>query len=270
MADHSDLREDGAGSPEVELLGGNISTVVRVGGTVRRSAGFWTPAVHALLRHLKEEGFSGAPRALGIDRKGREALSYLEGDVFPYPMPDFVWSETALVAVARLLRNYHDRVTGFQPPADLYWQVQEGAPSRGPLICHNDIAPYNTVFLHERPAGFIDWDLAAPATALYDIAHAVWHYVPLYDSPDTPISDKPQRLRGFCDAYGLEDRSQLLPTIRRRMEASCRTLQVWGTAGRTGWAEMWRTGHAEGKLESITWVDQHWRELEAALGPNRS
>ena len=52
---------------EIPLIGGNTSTVVRVGDTVRRNVGPWTPAVHALLRHLEYVGFTGAPRVLGID-----------------------------------------------------------------------------------------------------------------------------------------------------------------------------------------------------------
>jgi hypothetical protein len=40
---------------EVPLGGGNMSSgVVRVGDTVRRPAGPWTPAVHALLTHLRD------------------------------------------------------------------------------------------------------------------------------------------------------------------------------------------------------------------------
>jgi hypothetical protein len=39
--------------------------VVRVGGTVRRPTQPWTPAVHALLRHLEKAGFFAA--AYGLD-----------------------------------------------------------------------------------------------------------------------------------------------------------------------------------------------------------
>jgi hypothetical protein len=47
---------------EIPLAGGNMSGgVVRVGDTVRRPAGPWTPAVRALLTHLHEAGFRGAP-----------------------------------------------------------------------------------------------------------------------------------------------------------------------------------------------------------------
>jgi hypothetical protein len=57
---------------ETPLGGGNMSSgVVRVGDTVRRPAGPWTPAVHALLAHLHAVGFHGAPAPLGIDQQGR-------------------------------------------------------------------------------------------------------------------------------------------------------------------------------------------------------
>jgi hypothetical protein len=58
----------GVGEPEVPLAGGNVSAgVVRVGDTVRRPTGPWSPAVHALLVHLHEVGFDGAPRSMGFD-----------------------------------------------------------------------------------------------------------------------------------------------------------------------------------------------------------
>jgi hypothetical protein len=65
---------------EERLEGGNVGGAVRVGDTVRRSAGPWTPAVHALLAHLAGTGFTGAPRPLGFDEQGREVLTFLEGE----------------------------------------------------------------------------------------------------------------------------------------------------------------------------------------------
>jgi hypothetical protein len=36
-------------------------------------------AVHALLAHLHEAAFDGAPRPLGIDERGREVLTFIPG-----------------------------------------------------------------------------------------------------------------------------------------------------------------------------------------------
>ncbi|MGH3171034.1 MAG: hypothetical protein ACRDN0_34865 [Trebonia sp.] len=67
---------------EIPLPGGNMNGgVVRVGDTVRRPAGPWTPAVHALLAHLHAVGFAGAPRPLGIDEHDREILTFVPGTV---------------------------------------------------------------------------------------------------------------------------------------------------------------------------------------------
>ena len=256
-----------AEDPEIELTGGNISSVVRVGDTVRRSTGPWTPAVHALLRFLEAHHFDGAPHALGTDPRGREILSYMSGDVFPYPMPESVWTDDTLRDVALLIRRYHDIVASFQPPAHARWQTMVGAPVHGPIICHNDLAPYNTVFREKGPVGFIDWDLASPGDRLYDIAYAVWYWIPLHDTNTVPLGSQSRRLRLFCDAYGLEgeERRDLLPMIEYRQEVVRRTLVTWGEAGKPGWAEQLRSGHLQDKLDSRDWLQRHRRELEHAL-----
>jgi hypothetical protein len=46
---------------EERTAGGNVGGAVRAGDTVRRAAGGWTPAVHAMLAHLADKGFTGAP-----------------------------------------------------------------------------------------------------------------------------------------------------------------------------------------------------------------
>jgi hypothetical protein len=115
---------------ETRFADGNVSEVVRVGDTVRRVPGPWTPAVHALLRHLEAVGFDGAPRFLGIDERGREILSFVEGETMP---PD-VWGfrdDAVLVGVGRLLRRYHDAASGFVPPPEARWQFGVGAPTCG-------------------------------------------------------------------------------------------------------------------------------------------
>ena len=55
---------------EETLGGGNTVGGVRIGDVVHKHASPWTPTVHALLRHLEDAGFDGAPRALGFDDQG--------------------------------------------------------------------------------------------------------------------------------------------------------------------------------------------------------
>jgi hypothetical protein len=57
--------------------------VERIGDTVRRPAMPWTPAVHGLLRYLEDVGYPHAPRVLGFDERGREVLTWIEGESGP-------------------------------------------------------------------------------------------------------------------------------------------------------------------------------------------
>jgi hypothetical protein len=67
--------------PEEPLAGGiaNQGTVVRVRDIVHRPASPFTASIFALREHLKDHGFEGAPRPLGIDEQGREILTFVEG-----------------------------------------------------------------------------------------------------------------------------------------------------------------------------------------------
>ncbi|KOP63754.1 aminoglycoside phosphotransferase, partial [Bacillus sp. FJAT-21351] len=61
------------------LTGGNVSNVYRSGDTVRRELKPESRKIHDLLKHLESKGFSYAPKFLGIDEKGREVLSFIDG-----------------------------------------------------------------------------------------------------------------------------------------------------------------------------------------------
>src|SRR6478752_1949254 len=63
----------------------NRGLVVRSGQTVRRPQRPNSDAIHALLGHLEEAGFDGAPRFLGTDVRGREVLSYIPGEAVTPP-----------------------------------------------------------------------------------------------------------------------------------------------------------------------------------------
>ncbi len=92
------------------LVGGvaNPGAVVRVGDTVRRPAKPQTSSVHAFLRFLVEHGLAGVvPTPLGFDEKGREILTFLEGEI-ALPI-ETAWSagDELLSSVAELQRRLH-------------------------------------------------------------------------------------------------------------------------------------------------------------------
>src|SRR2546423_13856054 len=111
-------------------LGGNLNDAGRVGNTGGRRAGPWTPAVHTLLHFLEAEGFP-APRARGMDDKGREILEYIEGEAHagnPIPPPDSGFEEGHMIESPRLLRRYHDTVARFRPSPQLVWRLVSPHP----------------------------------------------------------------------------------------------------------------------------------------------
>ena len=187
------------------LTGGNMTAVVRVGATVRRTAGPWTPTVHAFLRHLRAAGFGLAPEPLGLDEQGREILTLLPGVAPAYPLPAYVWTDATLAAVASTLRAFHDAGAGFAAAEGAVWQWPPAEPAE--VICHNDFAPYNLMFEGGRLTGVIDLDLVAPGPRIRDVAYAAYRFAPLTApaNPDVPVvgaDEQARRLAAFCEAYG--------------------------------------------------------------------
>lgn len=254
---------------EVQLTGGNVTPVVRVGNTVRRAVGPWTPAVHALLQHLEQVGFEGAPRVLGFDEKDREVLSYIEGFVpsGASPVPSYVWSDESLVEAAHLLRRYHEAVASFEVPRNAEWQPRPWTPPEGELICHNDAASWNTVFQGEKPVAFIDWDAAGPGPPILDLAHLAYSFVPMYHDDLCravgldPPPNRVKRLRLLCEAYGLEDWSSLLPTMQRRAQAAYLEKKRLADSGHPTWGSMDEKGYLDGDLKALEFLRDHFDEL---------
>src|SRR5206468_3210180 len=107
------------------------------------------------------------PRWLGTDERGRDVLSFVEGEVAGRPWPEWVADEDRIAGVARLVRAYDDAVTPLGIP-DLAWRIDapplppEAPPSvAGPptLVGHLDVTPENVVFRDGAAVALIDFDL---------------------------------------------------------------------------------------------------------------
>jgi hypothetical protein len=213
---------------EIALPGGNIGGAVRVGSTVRRAAGPWTPAVHGLLDHLAAAGLPGVPRVHGFDDHGREVLDYLPGTAYGPEVPDDV-----LADAMRWLREYHRVVASYRPVGEIVWRAGRGVLGADELVCMHDFGYYNWIGSEAGFSGVIDWDLAGPGTALDDIAFTAWNTAPLA-LPGNP-SYQASRLRLMADAYGgpftpLEI-LEAAPVLALRSARVIRTGQLAGDPG---------------------------------------
>jgi hypothetical protein len=268
--DGSDVRlvtVDGQ-DPGRPLSGGSVTHVVRMGDTVRRPVGPGSRRVHELLLHLERVGFAGAPRFQGTDELGREVLSFIDGEVTADGPPSGFDTDEAMVAAARLLRGFHDATTEFAAADSSGWRFHVGAPKGGSVICHNDVGPHNTVYRLGRPVAFIDWDLAAPGPREWDLAYALWRFVPLYDDEQCrrlgwPPAPRGPRIARFLDAYGAGDeRVDILGVVRRRQESTRSTIETWASEGDPAFQRLLDEGRATEIASNLRYLDRMQRQWE--------
>jgi len=219
---------------EEPLAGGGGA--VRVGGTVRRATGPWTPAVHALLDHLRSR-LACVPRVFGYDERGREVLSYLPGRVVDKDTETL--SAGQIVSLVRWTRAFHEAVAGFSHGGP--WRF---FPVEGPtLIGHNDIAPYNACFDGDDLVGVFDWDFAGPTTPLFELAFIAWNCVPLWR--DVGADAAAARLRLIAATYGGLDAHQILRAVPARIQIMLDGIPVAAAAGDPGMANLLASGEPD-------------------------
>ena len=256
---------------EVRLHGGytNAGLVSRVGETVRRPWQPTSPAVHALLEHLERVGFDGAPRFLGVDDRGREVLSYIPGRAAIAPDEAWALTDEALVSVAELLRRYHDAVASFEAGGHR-WPRPVPAAFREGIVSHNDPNLDNVVFAGDRAVALIDFDLAGPGSAVWDVACAVRLWAPLRDERDAPRALRGRslaRLRIFADAYGLaeRDRSRLADAVLPAHAWCYDVVRRAVGGGHEAFGRMWQAGGERRADRTRQWLASHGEAMRAAL-----
>jgi hypothetical protein len=247
------------------LRGGtaNHGRVFRVGNTVHRPRGQHTRAVHALLRHVADNGFTAAPRVIGVDAR-HEIVSYIEGSAAPEPVPEWALTDHALASVGTLLREYHRQAAGLQLRG-LRWQRNIPTRWRGALVTHNDLNPANVIFRDGRAVGLIDFDLAAPGTAAFDLAVTACFWSPLRDAADIIDSRRTRVLERFgllLDAYGAD------ADLRRSVTDAAPAANRWiadviednAKRGHPAFGRMWHQAMGMHRRASI-WLAAHTDDL---------
>ncbi len=190
----------------------------------------------------------GAPRYLGRDERGREVLSFIDGEV--------AWdgrfepTDASLAEVGRLVRRFHDLTAG---------TALAGA---GDVVCHNDLSPKNTVYDGARPIAFIDWDIAAPGRRIEDVAHACWQYVGLGPDRADP-AEAARRVGVLAGAYGGIAREPLLETILWWQDRCWRGIAEKAGAGEPAMVRLRDLGAVEAVRAAYDWTAANREALVA-------
>ena len=215
----------GGGTEQPVWLAGNVGGAWRIGDTVHRTAGPWTPAVHALLDFLAPRA-GHTPRVLGFDEQGREVLTFLPGRVIDIDTE--LLTPGQIDSLVSWTRSFHEAVAGFSHPGP--WRYPR--VPRASLIGHNDIAPYNICFDGDQLAGVFDWDLAGPTTPLMELAFIAWNCVPLWRDMGEEVSA--ERIRRICSAYGGIHPAHLADAVPRRIQMMLDWIPLAAAAGDAG------------------------------------
>jgi Ser/Thr protein kinase RdoA (MazF antagonist) len=229
--------------------------------------------VRALLLHLEDVGFEGAPRFLGIDDLGRDVVTFVEGDVPLPPYPAWALTDDALADVGRLLRRLHDATAGFEGSSVTGWSDEWSDPEGGPVICHDDAYPENVVFRDGRVVALIDFAMAAPGRPSWDLAIAAQEWAPLH-APGVRLShpddlDGVRRTGLLARAYGVapEQAAELVDVVVEEFTHALGHVRDEAAAGREPWATFWRETDGEGRAAADgAWLRAHRAALITAVG----
>jgi hypothetical protein len=171
---------------------------------------------------------------------------------------DLLVPRGCLARVARLIRAFHDAVTGFlrQRTRAGRWIPAEGEAD---IPAHHDLAPWNLVMAR---GGLHDWDLAAPWDGLA-IAYAMHGFAPLSANHGSATMRHP----------GAGPRRRLRPgRAQRRSWCPCRPPpgamrlpRPQASAGTQPWTGLWETGHGQAWQADTDYIEVHEAIWAAAL-----
>ncbi|HPU13917.1 MAG TPA: phosphotransferase [Aeromicrobium sp.] len=247
-----------------EHLPGGSGGVWRVGRTVRRPTGPWTPAVHDYLKWLSQAGLGGIPHVGGIDEDGREIVSYIEGR--SVPVDDEIVLDNVLVEAVTWLRDFHDIADSYQPDGPQVWRQSAGEPvelAAGEVICHNDPGAYNWIIQSGHFVAMIDWDLAGPGRPIDDLAFLCWTAIPLY-RPIEP-AEAARRIDLVVDAYAEFGPMALLDAIVERMTLATDRIAAGIERGDPGMVNLAARGEPARTRDRLAAFEQRLPELRALL-----
>jgi hypothetical protein len=252
------------GSEQI-LTGGLMNLPTLKNNLIYKEVNPASDTIHRLLNHIRSKGVEWVPESLGVNSEGKHVFTYLEG-IVPHNSPEWLWDDSILVEIAARLRLFHDATVDFDCRNSV-WALENDEEKE--VICHNDFAPYNCVFVNRKFTGLIDFDLCSPGTRLWDIAHTAYRFVPLLPTGNVKIYKEISpflkeavmaRLTKFLEAYGnkdlqfLYDKKQVIGKVEKRLRAIANWSKAYGM--QTQNRDVME--HAEMYMLHAKWLGEHF------------
>ncbi len=260
---------------EEQQTGGNVSKVWKKGNIILREQKSWSHTVQRLLLYLEKKEFPYSPRFLGTDEEGREMLSYMEGVCMEeYPADSSIRFRISTIRkLGEMLRRYHDITSTFSRSKEDVWMLSYEGKLEKEVICHNDIAPYNVTFINNIPVGLIDFDTCCPGPRIWDIAYALYRFVPLTSEVYEPETGRKRSyekgrdagirrmcVNDFFRAYGIEKPDDLAEQIVKRLESLADYIASEAGKGNEVFEKMLEEGHQKIYLQDAEFIREHQSE----------
>ncbi len=246
---------------EERLTGGNTAeSVVRLGSTVRKPVTLSTSTVQSFVMHLRSVGFEGSPKPFGIDDQGRQVWEYVPGPLW-HKSKNHTSSD--LRRVGALIKDLHDAAASFKIPKDAQWN-RRYEQSGHDLICHNDLAPWNLVCGDSQWA-FIDWDAAAPATRLWDLAWTCISFPPF--TPGCDLATVARAMGALLSGYSFDsaELGELIRLMSTRAKAEYDLIVGGAREGQQPWVRLHAEAHHQYWGPVAEYIERNASTLECTL-----
>jgi aminoglycoside phosphotransferase (APT) family kinase protein len=234
---------------EVPLEGGAIAQVVRVGDTVRRSTGPWTPAVHEVLRHLEAVDCDLAPRVLGFDEQGREILTHLPGSTIQPHHVHLLERDETLVRAGAFVSELHAALPRHPD---------------GTMALHGDLGTWNVLVDGDRWFA-IDWDSTHRGEPLWEVSYCLLSFCSLWQERSLAPAEAVRRMRLFAVGSGIGDAdlARAIALLPARCDDVGRAMRQQADEGIPGLVRlveqghdaMWRTRGTYAASQLPSWLD---------------
>jgi len=224
--------------------------VVKVGDTVRKEPSENSELVREVMAVLSNNNFQYSPKYLGIDQKGREIMTYIEGE----QMNHTEITVDLMKQTLKVLKQFHNIFS----TSDLS-QDQE-------TVLHTDYAPWNLIVKEGKLVGVIDFDKVIPGKRIYDVAYICWNLLDI-GSKNSNFTEEEilKYLPILINAYGEIDTSEFVDVLlseqnRILLERELRVKEV-----EEGEEKEYREGICEDIKKQIEWVKRNRLNIEKAL-----